>query len=283
MKKLILILSTMFIVGNLFGANVGIGTTSPATKLDVVGDINNSGSLISQTQVIVGTTTTSPNILSGSLLTLYGTLNGYLQLNFKNASNSVLANSASVWTRDNGTDTDNYFEVGTNNSNYVQSGYETQPSSSSFVHNRSGSLLVGVSDSSPSRTSYVAFFTSTTATGGERMRINAVGNIGVGTTNPQTLLECDGQFSVYGATSTKLTAQTVRYIERTSTGVVTYPTGLSYISTDGTGIIYANPVAYNTVTTTAGVKLYGVYTSSFAVFNDFTTALKGFWEAHVLP
>ena len=145
-------------------------------------------------KIVMGTNSTSSSLLPNCPFTIWSNLNSYSQCNMINISSGTSASSVWVVTGDNGTDSTYYFECGRNSSQYAQSGYETQPSSSAFVDNVGGSLILGAfANPSLSDTSqYIAFVTSSPASGNEKMRINANGTVSIGNTNNGNKLEVSG-------------------------------------------------------------------------------------------
>lgn len=130
--------------------------------------------------------TSSYNVISGK-----GTIDNYLQLNIKNSNAGSNASSDIVATADNGTETDDYIDMGINSSAYsnatlpILNGVNT-----AYVYGLGNEMRIGNGSAYD-----LAFFTGGYATTNERLRITAAGNIGIGTNAPADKLSVAGIFS----------------------------------------------------------------------------------------
>jgi hypothetical protein len=84
------------------------------------------------------TSTTSYNVISG-----YGDLNNYLQLNIQNFNNGTAASSDIVATNNVGTETNNYIDMGINSNTYNQAEFSSMLANDSYVYNKGGNLVIG--------------------------------------------------------------------------------------------------------------------------------------------
>ena len=131
-------------------------------------------------------TTTSVNAIVGK-----GSINNYLQLNIQNNSAGANASSDVVATANNGSETTNYVNMGINggsNTSNIMGG-----ANDSYLYNLGNNLLVGTGSASKS----LVFMTGgTTQSSNERMRIDGTGNVGIGTTSPNSTFSVTGSQSV---------------------------------------------------------------------------------------
>ena len=126
--------------------NVGIGTTSPAAKLDIISSGLSTMFRLSNTET--------------NATTKYGAILGRHYTNAEENVTGMLITSSSSAT--------------------------------------GGSVSIGGGISSANAVNEIKFYTAannTTLTGTERMRITSGGNVGIGTTGPQSLLEVSGSIA----------------------------------------------------------------------------------------
>lgn len=199
--------------------NVGIGTTTPAYKLDVAGDMRSTGTITAASFVGSGTgltglvvktgdtmtggltiTTSGSTSLSVSSTTLLATASGNVGIGTTSPKTSVqIANS----TKDALTDVgkmDNYLlaltRIDATNDKGVgiafaatTDDYLSNNIGSSIIYKRIGNNLRGE----------LQFYTKTSTTDGaaptQKMVIDADGNVGIGTISPNSKLDVDG--SIY--------------------------------------------------------------------------------------
>ena len=159
--------------------NVGIGTTSPANKLDVVGisRFTHSSSTSYRGAIETVTDNAYPTWEIGWVHTrttssTYGTNAPVLSLT--NAS-TTLSNGANI--------------------GIIQ--FKNSDLSGGGPHI---ATIKGVANSLDERTTELAFSTGNVATTNEAMRITSTGNVGIGTNNPSTRLHVDGDIRQEGST-----------------------------------------------------------------------------------
>jgi hypothetical protein len=128
-------------------------------------------------------TTTSKNLISA-----YGSINSYLQLNIKNLSNGEYASSDIVATNNVGDENKGYIDFGINSSGYNDPAYNIGGSNDSYIYcvgNTGGTPVGGnLSIGTVSENTVIKFHTGGSTSDKEKMRINGNGNVGIGTTDP---------------------------------------------------------------------------------------------------
>jgi hypothetical protein len=144
---------------------VGIGSTAFSTNPEAL--------------LVVQNNATSFNAISGK-----GNLNNYLQLNIQNTNSGNSASSDIVATSDNGNETTNYVDMGINSSTYNTSSL-TGGIDNAYLYSAANDFIIGNSTAGKN----LVFFTGGTATANESMRINGLGYVGIGATNPSYKLQ----------------------------------------------------------------------------------------------
>jgi hypothetical protein len=172
----------------------GSGTTNYLTKWTASGTVGDS--VIQDDGTNVGIGTASPQVKlhisgagSSTFLRVENTSStgaARLQL-FSDASNTIVTGQVGV------------LGTGASGGNLA-----LIPSSMNVVAAQSGGLLIGTSASTPIR-----FFTGSTALSSERMRIDATGNVGIGTVTPGAKLEVRNDTASSYITSSALLASPV--------------------------------------------------------------------------
>jgi hypothetical protein len=112
-----------------------------------------------------------------------GNTNSYAQLNIQNSSTGTGASSDVVATSDNGNETVNYVDMGINGSGNTSSGV-IGGANTAYLYSTGNDFAIGNGTNSKN----LNFFTTTGGTYTERMRIDANGNVGIGTSSPAAAL-----------------------------------------------------------------------------------------------
>ncbi len=210
--------STMYLDA---GGNVGIGTTSPLTALDVTGSASISanlslrGAATAHTFNILDNGTLniqrSPGGDAGLATALFIQNNGNVGIGLINPGNKLAisgSSGGSVGEFIDNTNTAGYAVLRLNSGNadvavgltlhsfgstYGGAGAYTS-STANLTGFDSGGLTLAASNASGT----IKFYTAGTAAVNERMRIDTNGNVGIGTTSPTALLDVAGAASVGG-------------------------------------------------------------------------------------
>ena len=201
MKKVILTLAILLLSMNVFSQN--ITNTLGTSGSFIVKDATNTFFTVVQStgNVGIGTTsfdatnpekfkvnagvTASKNVISG-----YGTINSYLQLNIQNLSNGNSASSDLVATNDVGNESKGFVDMGINSSTYNDANYNISGVNDGYIYcmgNTGGSPVGGnLCIGTASTNGVIKFHTGGTTSSNERMRITEQGYIGINTNNPGT-------------------------------------------------------------------------------------------------
>ncbi len=116
--------------------------------------------------------TGSYNVISGK-----GDINNYLQLNVHNNSSGLAASSDLVATANNGTESDNYIDLGINSSAYNTATLPILNAiNQAYLYSTGADFVIG----NGTALQDLVLFTNGYALANERMRITSAGNIGIG-------------------------------------------------------------------------------------------------------
>lgn len=155
-------------------APVGIGTTTPAYPLDVVGDVRINGN--------IGIGINPSNLLP---IQIKKSVVGTAGLRFENTSSAAYSFSAFQMGEDiNATGTKFLNVLYTSNGTSTYGFYN--PQGSTLVNNGSGGLSLATYD--PSGSSKILFYTGSNVSASPKAVIDGNGRLGVGTTTPSHLL-----------------------------------------------------------------------------------------------
>ena len=225
------------IFSDITNNSVGIGTTTPTEKLQVIGNTNISGILTATTASISGNVTVGGNVSIAGTLT-YEDVTNVDSIGLVTARSGVNVTGGSVVISSGGltvsgvttvaagsTSAPSVSPTGDNNTGIFFPAADTiafaEGGAESARFNSSGNLLVGT--------------TSDTVTSSQRLQVTGgayvSGNVGVGATNPSVKFECNGAFAVSGSTGLLSSTSTSLYV---ASGFASPTIGKLYIG-DGTG------------------------------------------------
>jgi len=197
----------------LANGNVGIGTTTPGSALDIPGGL----SVISAASNVNSVLAQGSATLNGPMLSPTGTdANSNLVLKGK-GSGGVIALGSSVSWPSNSSPGSNLLVYGPNNSMSSNGGAFQVWSSDSMAQDKGGSIGLGGNDgvsigrnfasidgfkenaTSGNYDGYLAFGTRANGSNtSEKFRITSTGNVGIGTTTPSYKLDVAGDVNISG-------------------------------------------------------------------------------------
>lgn len=163
--------------------------------------------------------TTSYNLMTGK-----GSIDNYLQINVQNSSATGSASSDVVATANNGTESANYIDLGINSGSYTNTSLPVLGgANTAYLYATGNDFVIGNGTAAKP----IRFFTGGFATSDERMRISGTGNVGVGTTSPNSTLDVNGSVaSAITTTGSNITLNATHYtviLNNGSTPSVTLP------------------------------------------------------------
>jgi hypothetical protein len=166
-------------------------------------------------EVNSGTTTVNNTSISSNIDDM---LKAYIQ----NLSSGTNASSDIVATADNGSETTNYIDLGTNSSGYANAAYSITDADDGYLYNIGNNLVIGTGPSSTTKA--IKFFTGGTLNTNEALRITGSGKIGIGTTAPNASSIVDISSTTEGFLVPRMTSAERASIATPATGLLVYQT-----------------------------------------------------------
>jgi hypothetical protein len=136
-----------------------------------------------------GTNAVLPNTISQ----FFATNNSYAQINIQNTGSGTYASTDVVMTADNGSDVQNYIDIGINSSTYASSAFSITGPNDGYIYTQSKNIAIGTAAAAD-----IIFHTGGTLSSNERARITSNGCVGIGTCTPTSTLTVVGDISASG-------------------------------------------------------------------------------------
>jgi hypothetical protein len=171
----------------------GVGMTGNGSNTVTIGNSSNKANyLTGVTNLAAGTMTNTTGV------DLTGSINDFFQFNVKNTSTGSQAQSGYAATADNGTNTTGFAWMGINNSTFNYPTAYNIGVANDVTYIGSGQDM-HIANANNTKSIIFSTGISTTPYFSEKMRITAIGNVGIGTNSPTALLEVNGTTKINGA------------------------------------------------------------------------------------
>jgi len=200
--------------------------------------IYQSGSNVAINNTTFNSTAPEALLVSGSsynVISGYGNLNNYLQLNIKNSNIGSSASSDIVATADNGTEAQYYVDLGINSSVHVPNG-DVGQANDGYLYNTGSNFYIG--NTTPNKNLY--FFAGSPIVTSS-MVLTSTSNLGIGVTSPVNKLDVGGNISASAITASTFTGT---YFSSSTTNAVGY-FGTSSYANNATSASYALTASYS--------------------------------------
>lgn len=148
------------------------------------------------------------------------TLNNYLQMNIKNTNAGTAASSDITATADNGSDTLYSIGIGIRSTAFNTAAKNITSANDGYLWTNGGNLAIGTG----SAARVIKFHTAGTTTANERMRIDAAGSVGIGTSAPNASAIVDITSTTDGLLIPRMTSAQKNAISSPATGLMIYQT-----------------------------------------------------------
>lgn len=239
---------------------VGINTKTPAASLSVVAN--------GITQIA----------LTEGLLDVEGSANSTIQMNIRNANTGIGASSDVIATADNGTDNNNFIDMGINGSQYFQpNSWTINGAGDGYLYTSDGALAIGTANTTVYKP--LVLFAGGVLSSNEAMRIIPYAggiNVAIGKTIANYMLDVAGTINaaniLVNGSPIKATGgnsfSTIQVSGQTNVIAATSNSVLN-LATDGSINITTNATSNTINFAMASIIDYGLVTGAVTATNDY--------------
>jgi hypothetical protein len=191
-----------YAIGSLAGGTNNYVPVWTSTTTLSTSSIYQSASSVAINNTTFNSTAPESLLVSGSTFNVisgYGNLNNYIQLNIKNSNSGATGSSDIVATNDTGNETGNYVDLGINSSGHVPQG-DVGQANDGYLYNTGSNFYIG--NSTPNKNLY--FFAGGSITTSS-MVLTSTSNFGIGITSPVNKLDVGGNISASAITASTFT------------------------------------------------------------------------------
>jgi len=227
-----------YAIGSLAGGTTNYVPLWTSTTTLSTSSIYQSASSVAINNTTFNSTAPESLLVSGSTFNVisgYGNLNSYIQLNIKNSNSGATGSSDIVATADNGTETQYYVDLGINSSQHTASG-DVGQANDGYLYNTGSNFYIG--NITPNKNLY---FFAGSPTNTSSMVLTSTSNFGIGITSPVNKLDVGGNISASAITASTFTGTV--YSSSTTNAVGYF--GTSSYANNATSASYAVTASYS--------------------------------------
>ena len=227
-----------YAIGSLAGGTNNYVPLWTSTTTLSTSSIYQSASSVAINNTTFNSTAPESLLVSGSTFNVisgYGNLNSYIQLNIKNSNSGATGSSDIVATNDTGNETGNYVDLGINSSGHVPQG-DVGQANDGYLYNTGSNFYIG--NITPNKNLY---FFAGSPTNTSSMVLTSTSNFGIGITSPVNKLDVGGNISASAITASTFTGTV--YSSSTTNAVGYF--GTSSYANNATSASYAVTASYS--------------------------------------